>query len=400
MNEGAFFSYLSHATKAIVKRYDREMHPLDTWSVRQDLRNPLLMPNAFPGELLSQVDSELPTMVLVNGLLLFSVVSLKDGYLIIGPNLPPGDLPVRKKLTGIPLTEDPQRTLVRIPSITYEKLLLTTHNLFHPDPISEFDFYRENALDPSVMERLTRHLHQTQFQASEGGLKHNPYDQEIREQAAISEGNLDALMRSISEEYTGQVGTLAKDPLRQAKNLAIVNTTLASRSAIRGGMSYEAAFSLSDSYIQLFEEMTDVSMITHMRRSMEIQYTEIVAGIRKMQKGQEHGSGHPHVASCKNYIYSHLHSPISVQEIADSLGLNANYLSALFRREEGISLPRYILREKISRCKNMLIYSDSSFLEIAAYLGFSSQSHLGARFKEETGYTLRQFRNTFRAEHF
>ena len=111
MNEGAFFSYLSHATKAIVKRYDREMHPLDTWSVRQDLRNPLLMPNAFPGELLSQVDSELPTMVLVNGLLLFSVVSLKDGYLIIGPNLPPGDLPVRKKLTGIPLTEDPQRTL-------------------------------------------------------------------------------------------------------------------------------------------------------------------------------------------------------------------------------------------------------------------------------------------------
>ena len=400
MNESAFFTYLSRETKTLVRRYDKELRLLGAWSVRQDLRSPLLQPDAFPARLIEKAGTDLPALVLVNGQILFSTVTLPDGFLIIGPSLPPNDLPVRKTLTGVPLAEQPQKTLVRVPASVYANLLLTTHNLFHDDPISQFDFYRANALDVTVMERLSRHLHQTQFQASEGGMKHNPYDQEIREQAAIEKGDLDGLMRSISEEYTGQIGTMAKDPLRQAKNLAIVVTTLASRSAIRGGMPYEAAFSLSDSYIQLFEEMTDVSMISHMMRSMEVQYTEIVAGIREMQPAREPGPANPHVASCKNYIYSHLHGPISVQEIADSLGLNANYLSSLFRKVEGISLARYITREKISRCKNMLIYSDSSFTEIAAYLGFSSQSHLGARFKEETGYTLRQFRTTFRAEHF
>lgn len=61
----------------------------------------------------------------------------------------------------------------------------------------------------------------------------------------------------------------------------------------------------------------------------------------------------------------------------------------------GISLSRYILREKIERAKNLLTYSEYSYIEIATYLGFSSQSHLGAQFKKITGFTLLQYRNTY-----
>ena len=51
-----------------------------------------------------------------------------------------------------------------------------------------------------------------------------------------------------------------------------------------------------------------------------------------------------------------------------------------------------ILREKIRLCKNMLTYSPYSYSAIAAYLGFSSQSHLGKLFKKETGMTLGDYR--------
>ena len=54
----------------------------------------------------------------------------------------------------------------------------------------------------------------------------------------------------MSETYEGEIGILAKDPLRSAKNVAIGNITLASRAAIRGGMSTEKSFSLADSFSQ------------------------------------------------------------------------------------------------------------------------------------------------------
>ncbi len=47
-----------------------------------------------------------------------------------------------------------------------------------------------------------------------------------------------------------QAGTIAGDQLRQLRNLFVVTVTLASRAAIRGGMSEDGAFTLSDLYIR------------------------------------------------------------------------------------------------------------------------------------------------------
>ena len=60
----------------------------------------------------------------------------------------------------------------------------------------------------------------------------------------------------------------------------------------------------------------------------------------------------------------------------------------------------HILREKIGLAKNMLTYSGYSYIEIAAYLGFSSQSHLGKQFKKLTGFTLSEYRNTYGVRQF
>ena len=41
------------------------------------------------------------------------------------------------------------------------------------------------------------------------------------------------------------------------------------------------------------------------------------------------------------------------------------------------------------------MYSKYSYSEIAAYLGFSSQSHLGRYFKKEVNMTMKQFRAAY-----
>ena len=51
--------------------------------------------------------------------------------------------------------------------------------------------------------------------------------------AAFENGDLIQLEKSLQEDYDGTIGTLAKDSLRNLKNLGIVLVTLASRAAIR-----------------------------------------------------------------------------------------------------------------------------------------------------------------------
>ena len=104
------------------------------------------------------------------------------------------------------------------------------------------------------------------------------------------------------------------------------------------------------------------------------------------------------VEASKEYIFKHMHEKIRVQEIADYLHLNSSYLSELFKQQESMTLTDFILQEKVKLTKNLLTYSPYSYIEIATYLGFSSQSHLGKVFKKYTDMTLRQYRERYGRE--
>ena len=238
------------------------------------------------------------------------------------------------------------------------------------------------------------------FKNLENGIRHNAYDQEFRELSAVENGDEELLRRSIEELEEELIGTLSKDSLRNQKNLAIVLVTNSSRAAIRGGLSWEIAFSMSDLYIQEIESVSDPSLPVQLARSAEFRFTRMVNEIKEGSAQNEKDITSEHVINCKNYVFSHLHGRITVQEIADALSVNANYLSTIFRRSEGIRLSSYILHQKLILVKNLLTYSNYTFLEIANYLGFASQSHLGSCFRRETGYTLRAYRMKYQMQEF
>ena len=254
---------------------------------------------------------------------------------------------------------------------------------------------QNNCLNPEHEEKVQKNFNDILFENHENNIHHNPYDQELREFGSIEDGDLVQLEKSMQEDYDGSLGTLAKDPLRNLKNLGIVLVTLASRAAIRGGLSPEISFSLSDSYIQQIEECRDIAQITPLAHKAEFQYAGMVHEIKEQQKGVSKKQKNPRINKCKDFIFSHLHDRITLEDLAAEADCNPNYLSQLFKECEGISISGYILQEKINRAKNLLIYSDYSYIEIATYLGFSSQSHLGTHFKKQTGYTLRQYRETY-----
>lgn len=157
----------------------------------------------------------------------------------------------------------------------------------------------------------------------------------------------------------------------------------------------EIAFSLSDTLIQKIEDCVDISTIRHLMTALKYQYAHMVAEIKSSRDQTGIRRENYHIAKCKDYILTHLHGKLSLAQIAEEFSLNSSYLSNLFHRCEGKSITTFIHEQKINLVQNLLMYSDYSYSEIAAYLGYSSQSHLGKQFKETVGITLRQYKELY-----
>jgi AraC-like DNA-binding protein len=93
-----------------------------------------------------------------------------------------------------------------------------------------------------------------------------------------------------------------------------------------------------------------------------------------------HGGGEFHKAKLSDYLKQNLHYDYS-------------YLSGLFSSVEGVTVEQYLIRQKIERVKELLVYDEMNLTEIAHNLGYSSLAHMSAQFKKVTGLSPSHFRN-------
>ena len=77
-----------------------------------------------------------------------------------------------------------------------------------------------------------------------------------------------------------------------------------------------------------------------------------------------------------------------------SLIIDDNFISLnkLFEEIEGITIEKYIIKRKIERIKEMLVYEDINLDEIAIKMRYSNTTSLSNQFKRETGLTPMHFR--------
>ena len=218
---------------------------------------------------------------------------------------------------------------------------------------------------------------------------HNSYLQEQREQECIRTGNLDGLMKTFDELEMDKVGKVSRDAVRNLKDIAIVVIGISSRSAIRGGVPSEAAFSMSDVYIQQIEAQTEWMKIGQLLRNVQV---EFCLAVRRYHHAQTNNQT---VIRCRELITKCIAAKLTVKDLARAMNINPEYLSQLFSKEEGLPLSEYISKEKVLAAAQELIFSGRSYDDIAASLSFSSQSHMGKVFKKWTGMTPRQYRKLY-----
>ena len=97
-------------------------------------------------------------------------------------------------------------------------------------------------------------------------------------------------------------------------------------------------------------------------------------------------------------IKTHLRKGLTIREIARELGVSPSLLRLTFRKEMKVSLGRYIQTRIMHKIEPMLRSTDMSVSEIAAEMGYQTESSLIRAFKRESGMTPQQFRRHKRSQ--
>ncbi|HLF46984.1 MAG TPA: AraC family transcriptional regulator [Chitinophagaceae bacterium] len=104
------------------------------------------------------------------------------------------------------------------------------------------------------------------------------------------------------------------------------------------------------------------------------------------------------IQKIKNVIIELIHyseEPLAInfsEFLSQKLNHNYTYLANLFSEVQGITIEKYIIRNKIERVKVLLVYDELNLTEIAYLLHYSSVAHLSAQFKKVTGLTPSHFK--------
>ncbi|MEP1151962.1 MAG: AraC family transcriptional regulator [Balneola sp.] len=105
------------------------------------------------------------------------------------------------------------------------------------------------------------------------------------------------------------------------------------------------------------------------------------------------------ISRIKISVINHIHHQNSnrgFQNLTDYLekeiGKSYSSLSAIFSKNEGRTIEKFSIQQRIERVKELLIYGEKTISEIAFELGYSSAQYLSNQFKSETGLTPTQFR--------
>ncbi len=108
-------------------------------------------------------------------------------------------------------------------------------------------------------------------------------------------------------------------------------------------------------------------------------------------------SGHTGLDERVRSSLDHLHAtdpgePLDVNHLATKVGVSANHLARLFRRDLRTTPGQYWDRLRVEHARNRLLQPEARVKEIAIELGFTYLSHFSKWYKRHTGHAPRAIR--------
>lgn len=104
------------------------------------------------------------------------------------------------------------------------------------------------------------------------------------------------------------------------------------------------------------------------------------------------------VERAMEYIQQHYPEEITLQRLSQEVYVNPMYLSRLFKEKAEISYIDYLTQIRMSHAKELLGDLSLRIYDISEMVGYESRKHFGKIFKDYTGMSPKDYRNSILAE--
>ncbi len=140
-------------------------------------------------------------------------------------------------------------------------------------------------------------------------------------------------------------------------------------------------------FLRLTEEIADVS------RHGQLRASATAYGILCLAAARGTAEKHGFVQAAATMVHDYGSDPsLTVENIADTLGIHRSTLSRQFSAAKGVSLVTYLKTFRVGRALELLRKTDLTVAEVAARSGFSTGNYLAKCIRSATGLSPRQVR--------
>ena len=176
------------------------------------------------------------------------------------------------------------------------------------------------------------------------------------------------------------------DPVRNAKNYAIILNTLLRKATEEGGVHPIHIDKISSTFAKKIELQTSEKGSSQLFKEMVRKYALTVKnhslkGYSKM------------VRRVMIQVDTDLASDLSLSSQAILLNVNPNYLSTVFKKETGHTLTEYVTGKRIEHAVFLLNSTNMQIQTIAQYCGIPDISYFTKTFKKYIGKSPTEYRN-------
>ncbi len=392
MNE-YLFRQLAYLLKVDVFLADKEQ--LISFQEHEEF-SPLYQDAALREELMTWADQqELPYVKKDEYSVFFACIRHEGRYYLLGPmateylNISKRHAFYRKHQ----IEKDLERNLHRFNYMDMLQTVNTFCNAVTGKEYSDSDLVWANHLVEVTSTATQEESIRFSLASDEEDMYRHTYQEERKLLDSVKDGDPDEALRRV-KVLDGQIGKLAEGDIQHLKNLLVIGATLCARAAIEGGVAPYVAYRISGFYINKGSaSSTPLHIIRYRNEAVE----KLAGRVREL-KEKKHTSSY--TMQCKDYVNKHFREKIYLDEIAQKLEISSSYLSRTFKRETGQQFQDYVADVRVERAANLLIYSDESLSNIAAYVNFPSQSYFGRVFKERMHMTPREYREKNKPKEF
>lgn len=107
-------------------------------------------------------------------------------------------------------------------------------------------------------------------------------------------------------------------------------------------------------------------------------------------------AGISYVSQAKKYIAEHSSEPLTIQQIADSVGISRSHLESLFAKYANRRITTHINTVRVDKAASLLTLTSKDILEIALEVGYENRQHFAREFRRRYNISPSQYRKLYK----